>query len=131
MQNRKIICILDLQKYDRQIAGNAQRPQGRLGGRAFDNLPGWRTQARVITCQHAAQGLKIGGSCVRNSQMSQLHLCLGPGQGGGARKCRCIAVAIHQIKQRIRRRGNHGPECDPGHAPRWNADPAANGKNRV
>ena len=131
MQNSDIFCILDLQKHKGQVTRDAKRPERGLRRGPGDDLRRGGAQSRIIAHDHAAQRLEIGGVGMGDAKMAQLHLCLRPGQSGGAGKGRGVAVPVDQIKQRVRRGGNHGPERDAGHAARWNADAAADGKDRV
>ena len=131
MQNRDVLRIVNLQQHDGQIAGNPQRPQRRLRCSTGGDLCGRGAQALVMAQDHAAQCLKIGSICVADPKMTQLHLRLGPGQGCGPRKGRCIAVPVHKIKQRIGRGGNHGPERDAGHATGLNTDTPTDRKDWI
>ena len=131
MQDGDVFGIVDLQQHDRQIAGNPQRPERGLRRRARDDLRGRGAQAGVIAHHHAAKRLEIGRIGVGDAKMAQLHLRLGPGERGGARKGRRVAVPVDQIEKRIRRVGHHGPEGHARRAASRNADPAPDREDRV
>ena len=71
--------------------------------RARHDLRRSGAKARVIADQHAAQRLEIGGIGVRDAEVAQLQLRLGPGKRRGAGEGRGVPVAVNQVKTRIRR----------------------------
>ena len=72
--------------------------------------------------------MRVGGG---NPQVMQLHLRLGPGEGGRALERHRVEVFIGESEQCLPRWRGHGPEGETGIGPRSNPHPPAQAEDRV
>ena len=127
----QIVGVGNAQKHDRQIAGNAERPEPRLRSGATQDRLGRRTQGRVGVDHVTGQTLEQAGLAGRDAEVMQLHLRLRPGEGRGARKSCRVAMPVDNVEQGFARRGRHRPEGNARHGARRDPHAAAQGENRV
>ena len=105
----------DLQQHDRQIAGDALRPQTglRTGALTNDSRRGAPAGENDVACQ----ALKKPGFARVDAEVMELDLGLGPGQRRCALVCRCVSMFVDAIQKRRACSRRHGPECDATVAP--------------
>ncbi len=126
-----IFDIGDAQKHDRQIAGNALRPQTGLRAAApHDRIRG-RAQGRRGIDHMSREPLKQPRLARRHAEMVELHLSLRPRQHRGARERGGVAMLVDAVEQRCAAGGGDGPKGHANGRARRDADAAADREDRV
>ncbi len=95
----EILDFRDAQKHDRQIAGNAVRPEPALGTAAAPDRVGGRAQRRCGIEEMPRQTLEQARFARIDAEVMELHLRLRPGQRGGAIKRRSVTVLVDEVEQ--------------------------------
>ena len=131
LQPGDLLQIAEPQQHDRQVAGNAHRPEiGLYRQPALQRFRGW-PEAGVAVQDRRRQSLEIGGFLQVDVEMAQLHLCLGPGERARAFEGAGVVVLVDQRQQRFATLGDHRPEVDVGDVSRRNAQDVAQREDRV
>ncbi len=97
-------------KHNRQVAGNAHRPQSRLSAGTAQDGSGGRTQCWSGMQQMTGDALEHTGLARANAEMMELHLRLRPRQRGCSLERGSIAMLVNDIQHGLPRCGNHRPE---------------------
>ena len=90
-----------------------------------------RSECRRRVDGVSGETLEQAGFTAIDAEMMQLHLRLGPGQGGRALEGAGVMVFVHETQDILARGGDHGPEVDPRSRPRRDPYPAAQGEDRI
>ena len=126
--------ILDLgnsQHDDRQIAGNALRPQTGLRAGALPNDIRRGAQIAASEDDVAREALKKPSFAGIDAEVMQLHLGLGPSQRRCALIGRRVPMFIDAVQERSPGPSSHGPEGDASRGARTDTDTSAQGKDRI
>ena len=97
----EVFDVRDAQKNDRQIPGNALRPQARLRAAAPQNGIRRGTHGRRGVNHMSGEPLKQARFARGDAKMVQLHLTLRPGERRGARERGRVAVFVDAIEKRF------------------------------
>ena len=96
-----VFDVRDAQKNDRQIPGNALRPQTRLRAAATHNRIRRGTHGRRGVNHMSGESLKQARFARGHAKMVQLHLTLRPRQRRGARKRGRVAMFVDAVEKRF------------------------------
>ena len=98
-----VFDVRDAQKNDRQIPGNALRPQARLRAAAPQNRIRRGTHGRRGVNHMSGESLKQARFARGHAKMVQLHLTLRPGERRGARERGSVAMFVDAVEKRFAR----------------------------
>ena len=121
----------DSQHDDRQIAGNALRPQTGLRAGALPNDIRRGAQIAASEDDVACEALKKPGFAGIDAEVMQLHLRLGPSQRRCALIGRRVPMFIDAIQERSAGPSSHGPEGDASRGARSDTDTSAQREDRI
>ena len=125
MHQGQLILLADADEHDRQIAGDALRPQGAGAAQIALNGGRCRAQHRIGVKDVIGEALKQLRIFLGDAEVMKLHLRLRPGQRGGAVEGDGVVMLVGQVHHRIAAFGGHGPERDARGGAARNPHPAA------
>ena len=121
----------DSKQHDRQIAGDALRPQTGLRTGALTNDLRRGAQIAAGEDDMACEALKKSSLAWFDAEMMKLHLRLGPRQRRCALIGRRVPMFVDAIQQRCAGSRRHGPERDANRGPSRHANATAQREDRI
>ena len=128
---RQLAGVRDVDDHDRQVAGDAERPERALGGGLGDDQVLVGAQHRVRVEHVPGQRLELVGLVGADAEVPQLDLGLGPAEGGDAVVRGGGPVLVEQPDQVLTARRRGGPQEHPDPAARGHEHPLGQGGDRV